>query len=548
MNQPIDPGLLEVQQANALLESEPLPATLGSFVRERASMFGEAIVGNWFELGVQLSYRELDEAADKLAHGFIAMGIRKGTHVAVMLPNVPAFPITWIALGRIGAVMVPVNTAYTGDEMAFVLNDSDAQYCVIDASFLEKFNSMANRPPLLSDAHVIVHGEKVPEGMKSWTAGQAQKGLPFEAPVEVTAGDLLNLQYTSGTTGFPKGCMLTHEYWMLVGCFGQRQMGPRDDVRNVLIWAPFFYMDPLWQFLVAMRVGGTAFVAPRMSLTRFHDWLRQYRIHYCFYPEPALKQNPPSPLDKTLFLKHVSISGWREDARREVEERFGVIARENYGMTEVGGATYVPVVSRHMAYQRSCGMAAMGRELRIVDDAGNDVLDGEIGELWIAGRGILWGYYKRPDANAELFTGKWFHTGDLFRRDQNGYYFIVGRIKDMVKRAGENIAAIEVEAVLRSIPDVEEAAVVPVPDPMRREEVKVYLKLREGLTAEQVTPAAVIAHCQSRLAAFKLPRYIAYMEGDFPRTPSRKIAKKVLIAQTEDLRLGAFDTQEQLWR
>lgn len=485
MKHTIDPGLIEVQQASALMESEPLPATLGAFVRERALALGDAIVGNWFEIGVQLSYRELDDAADELAHRFVSIGIRKGTHVAVMLPNVPAFPITWIALGRIGAVMVPVNTAYTGEEIHFVLDDSDAQFCVIDASFIEKFNAMSTRPRLLTDSHVIVHGGAVPVGMTDWSGSQDAGRRPFEAPVEVSSSDLLNLQYTSGTTGFPKGCMLTHEYWMLVGCFGQRQMGQRDDIHNVLIWAPFFYMDPLWQFLVAMRVGGTAFVAPRMSLTRFHDWLHKYKIHYCYYPEPALKQNLPSPQDKLLALKYVSISGWREDARREVEERFGVTARENYGMTEVGGATFVPVVSKHMAYKRTCGMPAMWRELRIVDDAGNDVPDGEIGELWIAGRGILWGYYKRPDANAELFSGRWFHTGDLFRRDENGYYFIVGRIKDMVKRAGENIAAIEVEAVLRSIPEVEEAAVVAVPDPVRREEVKVYLRLREGLTAAQ---------------------------------------------------------------
>lgn len=360
--------------------------------------------------------------------------------------------------------------------------------------------------------------------------------------------DLLNLQYTSGTTGFPKGCMLTHDYWMIIGRNAARHRGSNGDVKNVLIWAPMFYMDPMWQFLMTMHLRGTAFVAPRMSLTRFHDWLRDYSIHYCIYPEPALKQTPPSARDRELQLKFVSIFGWREDARREIETRFGVVAREGYGMTEIGGGTIVPALSTEMAYVRTCGLAAPFRELRIVDEAGHDVPVGEIGELWVAGRGILWGYYKRPDANASSFRGKWFRTGDLFRRDEAGYHFIVGRIKDMIKRSGENIAAIEVEAVLRSIPEVEEAAVVPVPDPLRREEVKAYLKLREGLTKADLAPDKVIAQCQLRLAHFKVPRYIAYMEGDFPRTPSRKIAKNRLVADVSDLRLGAWDRQDGVWR
>jgi acyl-CoA synthetase (AMP-forming)/AMP-acid ligase II len=531
----------------AELEAAPLPRTLGEFVRARAADLGDATVGNWFEDGVRLSYRQLDELADRLASSLLALGVRKGTHVAVMLPNISAFPVTWIAIGRIGAVMVPVNTAYTGDEIHFVLADSDAQFCVIDAALLGAFGSMLSRPPLLVDANMIVHGEAAPEGMQHWSSLVAQGQAPFEAPSPVGENDLLNLQYTSGTTGFPKGCMLTHDYWMIIGANAARHRGSTGGVENILIWAPMFYMDPMWQFLMTMHLGGTAFIARRMSLTRFHDWLRAYSIHYCIYPEPALKQEPPSERDREIRLKFASIYGWREDARREIEERFGLVAREGYGMTEIGGGSFVPA-SSVKAYVRTCGLAAPFRELRIVDDAGQDVPVGEVGELWVAGRGILWGYYKRPEANASSFRGKWFRTGDLFRRDDAGYYFIVGRIKDMIKRGGENIAAIEVEAVLRSIPEVEEAAVVPVPDALRREEVKAYLKLREGLTREDLPPQQVIAHCQTKLAEFKVPRYLAYVQSDFPRTPSRKIAKRQLIAGVPDLRLDAYDRQDGIWR
>lgn len=541
----IDIGVAEMAELRARAEAKVVPESLGVFVKERAEAMGDKLVGHWFEEGRKLTYRELDELADRLASSLVKIGVRKGTHVAVMLPNIAAFPITWIALGRIGAVMVPTNTGYTGEEVSFVTNDSDAQFIIVDSEFVETVRSMPRRPQMLTDGNVIVHGS-APAGTRSWQQLLDEGELPFVPPSQVARTDLLNLQYTSGTTGFPKGCMLTHDYWMIIGQNAAYFRSRGGEVKNTLIWAPFFYMDPMWQFLMTMGLGGTVFVARRMSLSRFYDWLKDYQIHYCIFPEPALKQREACPADRELFLKYVSIYGWRADARREVEERFNIVAREGYGMTEIGGATLMPPAASHMAYQRTCGLVAPFRELRIVDEDGNDVPDGEIGELWVAGRALLWAYYKRPEANAEGFRGRWFRTGDLFRRDENGYYFIVGRIKDMIKRGGENIAAIEVEAALRDLPEIEEAAVVPVPDPLRREEIKAYLKLREGVRKEDVSPEKVIAHCETRLAKFKVPRYITYVE-DFPRTPSRKIQKKALIAAASDLRVGSYDRQEKQW-
>ena len=541
-----DPGVAEMDVLRARAEAQAVPESLGAFVRERATRQGDQLVGHWFDEGHKLTYRELDEMSDKLASSLLRIGVRKGTHVAVMLPNVAAFPITWIALGRIGAVMVPVNTAYTGEEVSFVTNDADVQFAVVDSEFVETLRGMPRRPAMLTDANLIVRGD-ASEGTRSWQELVASGESLFEAPSPVCRTDLLNLQYTSGTTGFPKGCMLTHDYWMIIAHNAAFFRSRGGQVRNTLIWAPFFYMDPMWQFLMTMALGGTAFVARRMSLTRFYDWLKDHDIHYCIFPEPALKQREPGPADKELSLKYVSIYGWRAEARREVEERFNVTAREGYGMTEIGGATLVPPAAEHMAYVRTCGLVSPFRELKIVDEDGKELPPGEIGELWVAGRGLLWGYYKRPEANAESFQGKWFRTGDLFRRDQNGYHYIVGRIKDMIKRGGENIAAIEVEAALRDLPGIEEAAVVPVPDQLRREEVKAYLKLREGLTKEDVPPEKVLAHCEERLAKFKISRYVAYVD-DFPRTPSRKIQKKVLIANVLDLRVDAYDRKDGCWR
>ncbi|CAM3954395.1 class I adenylate-forming enzyme family protein [Bordetella bronchialis] len=573
-------------------ESLALPESLGEFVRQRAALMGHATAAVWFEQQRSLTYAELDEQADRLACSLLALGVRKGCHVAVMLGNTPAFPISWIALGRIGAVMVPVNTSYTADELDFVLRDSDAQYAIVASNLLPKLEALPALPPLLAPERIVVHG--VPGGVQAvpapetaaqgavmpdvtrdvtrdvtprgdggtqgdagsrrgahadWHALVRAGHAPFTAPVPVAHTDVLNLQYTSGTTGFPKGCLLTHDYWMIHAHNSARHR--RTDaggIHNVLIWAPFFYMDPMWQFLMTLALGGTAYVADRMSLSRFMSWLKEYRIHYCIFPEPVLSHYPESPSDRDVSLKYISIYGWTESARRDVQRRFAVTAREGYGMTEIGTGALMPAWAREMSLVRSCGLPAAFRRMQIRNEDGTPTPDGEIGELWVRGRGLFLGYYKRPQANAESFDGPWFRTGDLFRRDADGYYYLVGRIKEMIKRAGENIAANEVEAVLRGMDDIEEAAVVPVPDPLRREEVKAYIKLRAGLTAADVPPEAIFAHCARHLAPFKVPRYLQYMEEDFPRTPSRKIAKKRLIAETADPYAGSYDRQQSSWR
>lgn len=524
-----------------------LPETLGDFVKDQAALYGDQALGVWFEQDRRLTYRGLDRDANALASSLAKLGVRKGTHVAVLLGNQPAFPISWVALGRLGAAMVPVNTAYTSEEIAFILRDSDAQFLIVDTTHIDKVKSVIESLDLLDESRIVLVGEP---GQQNSIESLIQHGDPFFIPhYTVSRDDLLNIQYTSGTTGFPKGCMLSHDYWMIHGHNSARhRRSATGGIKNVLIWAPFFYMDPMWQFLMTMRLGGTAWIANRMSLSNFLNWLIDYQIHYCIFPEPALTVHPPSDKDKQTCLKYISVYSWTERARREVKERFNVIAREAYGMTEIGTGTLVPDWADDQSLLRTCGLPAAFRELRIMNDDLTEAADGEVGELWVSGRSIFWGYYKRPVANADSFQGKWFRTGDLFRKDAEGFYYLVGRIKEMIKRSGENIAANEVEAVLRSLPGIEEAAAVPVPDPLRREEVKAYLKLKEGMTAVDLPPEDVIQHCAKHLAGFKVPRYLHYMEVDFPRTPSRKIAKKVLVQNMTDPFENTYDAQEKRWR
>ncbi|MBM3855588.1 MAG: ATP-dependent acyl-CoA ligase, partial [Verrucomicrobia bacterium] len=187
------------------------------------------------------------------------------------------------------------------------------------------------------------------------------------------------------------------------------------------------------------------------------------------------------------------------------------------------------------------------RDLRIVDESGNDVPDGISGELVVRGDGLFLGYYNNPEANKNSFYGDWFRTGDMFVRTKNGYYKIVGRFKDMIRRSSENISATEVEHVVRGIGDVADVAAVPVPDDYRGEEVKIYVRLVNGKDQSDCPPELIIDHCQKHLAKFKVPRYVAYVKT-FPYTPSGRVAKHELIAGTVDLRTNSYDREDDLWR
>ena len=275
--------------------------------------------------------------------------------------------------------------------------------------------------------------------------------------------------------------------------------------------------------------------------------MRRYEIDFVFLFEPIYKQ-PGHPDDGTNSLKLACLFGLTAENHALFEARFATTAREWYGMTEIASGLYMPMSFGHMTGTGSCGIAAPFREVSIRDPKnGEPVADGVVGELCVRGRGIMLGYYNNPGANAESFRDGWFRTGDLFCRDEDGFHTIVGRIKDMVRRSAENIAAREVEAVLRGHPHIREAAVVPVPDDYRGEEVKAYVQLMPGKTPNEVPPEVIQAHCEAGLASFKVPRYIEYRD-DFKLGRAGRVEKHVLIGETGDLRRNSHDRVDGVWR
>ncbi|MGB6102348.1 MAG: class I adenylate-forming enzyme family protein [Pusillimonas sp.] len=533
----------EVLRRQALLSHYPVK-TLGELVRRVALYYPQRVAAHWFEENVSLTYGELDQMSSRLACGLRKMGVRKGSHVAIHLPNGLEFPVSWLAVAKLGAVMVPINTSYTDHEFRYTIADSDAQYLITNNAGYEKYRRSAESLKLVSVDRVIRIDDKRP--LSSWRI-LADTSEPFHEEAGASSSDLANIQYTSGTTGFPKGCMLSHEYWLMQSLNAAVLRSPaRGAIENVLIWAPFFYMDPQWQFLMTLQLGATAHIASQMSLTRFIEWIQRYDIHYCVFPEPLLKRLPEQPRKVATPLKYVTIYGWIESNRALFQERFDVPCREGYGMTETGTVLLMPTFDSEKTVQRTCGIPVPGKKVGIFDVNGGLVANGEVGELWVKGRGLSWGYYKRPESNESTYAHQWFRTGDLFTCDQDGYYYLVGRIKDMIKRAGENVAANEVEAVLKEQDLVEEAAVVAAPDELRREEVKAYLIVPDGTTIDDTLVGRVLDHCAVSLAPFKIPRYLEFVD-DFPRTPSRKVAKKHLLGSAHGAMGACFDRETKRW-
>ena len=525
-----------------------LHATIPEMLRRHVDQTPDRHALVFFDHGVSVTYAELDLQVRRVAAGLRAQGVRKGTHVALMLPNAIEFPVTWLALAWIGAVSVQLNPKFTGRELDYVLNDADIDFLILDQTCLPSLADMKERSHRLPDAHIFVRTEDAEVmSFTAWSALLANDPLPCDPSDDRSAHDVMSILYTSGTTGFPKGCLLDHRYWLQIGAAGLYSQGGHTP-RNALIYEPMFYIQGNAILVMSLLSNATAYCPAQPSIAKFFDWVHRYAIDYCAFPAPAVHAMEDHPSEMGQSLNWVHAWYFHGDWLKRMEDRFGVIGRDSYAMTENGLCTYVPVDRPDLVEKGSIGVVAPWRDIRIVDDEGRDAPDGEAGEAWTAGPGHFHGYYRKPGANRDSFRGRWFRTGDLVRREADGGLYLVGRIKDMIKRSGENVSAAEVEACLCELPGVVLAAVVAAPDEARGEEIKAYVKLKDGLTQNDLPPSAIFAHCAGHLAAFKVPRYLSYT-STFPMTVSDdKVAKAQLTDGVADLTADAFDRIDGVWR
>lgn len=525
------------------LEATTLPDSIFDLLLETAARYGDKPAWHFIDSGASRTWNQVLAEVETAAAALAALGIGKGTHVAVMAWNREEFPIAWLAMGRLGAVMVPVNATYTGTEVEYVLKTSRASYVILEAEFLPHLEALSDVS--LPADHVVVLDAPAAKGMHIWQAIMQDASGKRAPERNRSPDDILSLQYTSGTTGFSKACILTHDYWLCLGITMKEFFAV--DLKKFYVGSSFYYMVGQRILLNAMASGGCAYFPKKPGAKRFMLDVARYGCDYCALFEMVYKQ-PPRLEDSQNRLKLATIFAFSPENHADFQKRFDVFAQESYGMTEIGAATYFPAHRlAEMTGTGSCGVAAPFRELMIADEHGRPVGPGQSGELCVRGRSLLKGYFENPQATAEVFRDGWFRTGDLARVDASGYHYIIGRTKDMVRRSGENIAAREVESVLRTCDDVQDAAVVPVPDSYRGEEVKAYIQLAPGLTVEDCPPEKIIDYCTSRLAGFKVPRYIEYRKS-FPLTDSQRVQKKVLIAEKPDLRIGSYDRQDKIWR
>ena len=526
------------------IEATPLPTNVAALLEVRAQAHPERPFLSFFDDGDTLSYGETARLVRRTASALDSVGIGNGTHVGVMVHTCRHYPVTWLALASLGAVTIPINYRYTSRELDFMLHDSRASHLVIADDLLNVLEDIEGGASV-SRRNVIVAGERRDGYPRHWES-LVDSGDPGFQPAQPPGPDaLMNIQYTSGTTGLPKGAMQPHRYWLTFSRVGAAQF--QDQLRRILVTQPFYYVDAQWYTLLCCWQGGTAFVAREMHSSRLLEWLRTHRAEYCNFPE-LVARSAPADSDHMPHLKVLSCYSFRRELYAEVEKRFGALARQGFSMTEIGSGLYVPMEAHAMTGSGSVGIPAAFREAMVADTQGRAVADGETGELCVRGPGIFQGYFERPEANSDAFhPGRWFRTGDLARRNEHGWFWYLGRLKDMVRRSNENISAIEVEQVLRAVPDVLEAAVLPVPDELRGEEVKAYLRVAPERLRDEALLRQVLEHCRGNLAPFKIPRYLEPIE-DFPRTPSQKIRKSELIAAKPDLRSGAFDIVDGCWR
>jgi len=484
-----------------------------------------------FDPGERFTFGDVARLTGGYARALGERGVRRGDRVAVMLGNEPAFPLTWLALSALGAAMVPVNTKYQTADAGHVLRASGAAAIVAGAAF----------EPLLRQLRPDVPGlRQVVPAAEIDAAACSMPGDVALAGGGPGPDDIANIQFTSGTTGRPKGCLLPHRYWtQLAG--GLVAGFPHLTDRDVMLTAqPFHYIDPQWNVAASLVSGAELVILDGFHPSSFWTRVREHQVtyFYCLGAMPALLlRMPPDPADRDHAVRVVQCSAIPPALHRELESRWGVPWYETFGMTETGGDLRVTDLDHDELVGTGClGLPAPYRQARIVDAAGQPVPAGQAGELTLAGPGMMHGYLDDPEATARVMRDGWFHTGDLGRMDSRGRVYHTGRLKDMIRRSGENIAAREVEEVLLTHPAVRLAAVTSVPDDIHGEEVKAYY------VGDGVAPDALAEHCRARLAAFKVPRFWQ-PAPDLPRTDSERVAK----ARLGSVAGAVFDSVSGQW-
>ena len=481
-----------------------------------------------FEGGERWTFAETLEQVASLAGNLHKLGVRQGDHVVLVLPTSPLALRVMFAINYLGAVYVPVNPALKGSSLEHVLANAGATLAVVHDSVLDRV--LAAAPPTLkavvrsSDERSSEDGDVDIRGVSALTEPSSPPPAPSR-PIEPF--DTQSIIYTSGTTGRSKGVLSS--YMHAFSCVGPDAWNCLNPDDRQLVHMPIFHIGGAFIATVSLCVGSSIGVVSHFRTEAFWDQIRELEITSAFLlgaMATFLLKQPASPRDREHGLRMVFIVPLGQSGRL-FRERFGVDVYTLFNMTEI----CTPLISRaNPAKDNICGRPRAGVEVRLVDEHDCVVADGQVGQLILrteAPWALNHGYNANPQATADAWRNGWFHTGDVFIRDADGDYRFVDRIKDAIRRRGENISSYEIEVELLSHPAVREAAAIPVPSEFSEDEVMVVLALAAGASIE---PEAVIQHLLPRVAHHMMPRYIRVIE-ELPKTPTAKVEKHVLRAE-----------------
>ena len=505
-------------------------------------------VGDVFEY----TYAAFDEDVNRIANVFLDLGIEKGDHVALHLHSSPEFLMCLFGLAKIGAVAVPINEQYLADEAEYILENSDAICVVVEPLFYETYQELLARGHYFPKGVVVARAgtespksnidfssiytplgtvEEGQQGIYDFWMMRCEQSAILRDSCELASDDPVQIIYTSGTTSRPKGVVLTHANMVFSGLYGDWEVSLRGSDR-VLTSMPACHSNfQLAALMPVITAGASLIIVEKYSATRFMKQIRHYKatvIQCVAMMLRTLLLQPVDPEEKNHCVREVLYFIPITDAEKEeFEQRFNMRIMNTYGSTEsIGWAiTDPPVGARNWP---SVGRAGLGYKARICDMEDNELPPGEVGEIQIKGergRSVMLEYYNNPEATDNTFSADgWLKTGDQGYQDDNGWFYFVDRKVNMVKRSGENISTTELEEILEQHLAIAEAAVIGVPDPIRDQAIKAFVRFAPG---ESMTLAEVEQYCKDHMASFKVPTFYEVVE-DFPRTCSMKIEKKLL--------------------
>ncbi|MGG1676639.1 fatty acid--CoA ligase family protein [Neobacillus sp. NRS-1170] len=494
----------------------------------------------YYFMGQSSTYAELDGAITKFASGLEKLGVKQGDHIALLLGNSPHFVISLYGALRLGATVIPVNPIYTAEEIGYILNNGDVKAVValdLAIPLAEKVHT------LMPKVEHYVFCETKPNGMvqselenlsvfsklKSFTDVVALGDFSFKGP-ELDEDDTAIILYTSGTTGKPKGAMLTHKnLYSNAKDVGEYLKMNNDD--RIITTLPMFHVFCLTVALNApLLSGATLLIAPRFSPKEVFGLAKEYEatvlagvptMYNFLYQFP---EGNPEDL-KTLRLCISGGASLPDALLKNFEQKFNVLVSEGYGLSEASPVTCFNPLDRPRK-PSSIGTTIVNVENKVVNELGEEVPFGEAGELIVRGPNVMKGYYKMPEETAATIKDGWLYTGDIARRDEDGYFYIVDRKKDLIIVGGYNVYPREVEEVIYNHKDVVEVAVLGVPDPNQGETLKAFVVSKNPeLTAERL-----LEYCIEHLAKYKVPSLIEFLD-ELPKNTTGKILRRALKTQ-----------------